>query len=273
VSKWLSNMTAVERAEFGARVVKEMELTRSTSEPVLLYGIDKTREAELWATDQESRFHIRSGRKTLPADFKTLYRENCAPSNVVILPLGHNHCPDGITIPVCKAVSAKCSESFEGYLRFGFKPYVDYGHQADTHAGVVTDIYHCPLRGTVAVVDWDDWAQEEILKGSCDSFSPSICINEDLQIDGTPEAVGGLLHRSMNAGIPRLQGSIKPISKLEDFVCRATQFRRRVNELKRTGVADAGAALAQRMPRSHAAFIRFSELESDFGSGFYLNHS
>lgn len=207
----------------------------------------------------------------LPSDFKTLYRENCAPSRVVVLPLGHNLCSDGITIPVCEAVSAKLVESFEGGLRAGLKPHVDYAHREDTRAGDVVDVYHCPFRGTMAVVDWSEWAQKEICAGTCDSFSPRLAISDDLQIDGFREAVGGLLHRSMDAAIPALQGSIKPISKLEDFVFLATHFRRRLGELQRSGVADPEATLAQRMPRSHAAFTRFCELESEFGPGFYLH--
>lgn len=223
-------------------------------------------------TRNSIRAHLAHNR-VLPSDFKTLYSENCAPSSVVVLPLGYNRCYDGITIPVCEAVSAKCSESFEGCLSAGFKPHFDYAHQDNTRAGEVVDVYHCPLRGTVAVVDWHEWAQKEICAGTCDSFSPRLDIGDDLQIDGFHEAIGGLLHRSMGAAIPALQGSIKPISKLEDFVFLATHFRRRLGELQRSGVADPDAILAHRMSRAHAAFTRFSELESEFGTYFYLTHA
>lgn len=212
-------------------------------------------------------------RKSLPADVRAMFTEQCAPSRVVVLPLGDNRCEDGLIIPVCEAVSAKCAESFDGWLRAGFKPHFDYAHIDNTLAADVLDVYHCPTRGTVAVVAWHEWAQKEICEGSCDSLSPRLSIGEDLEIEGFRDAIGGLLHRTMTAAIPALQGSLKPISKLEDFVFLATHFRRRLGELQRSGVADPEANLAPRMPRAHAAFTRFSELENEFGPQFYMTHS
>jgi hypothetical protein len=166
-------------------------------------------------------------------------QEKCAPPVIVWMPRGFHSFirPLGSAAPfdwnVVSHIAAVANRQLEemqakAATGQGTSPFLDFNHSG-TPVGEPVEFFWAGERGVCLLINWLGAAEQAIVSGQCDTFSPE-WVRAGTDFLGLLPCVGALLSRSSQSAFGVRMPPLRPVSKSDALEVKAELFVRKIDK-------------------------------------------
>jgi hypothetical protein len=228
------------------------------------------------------------GDNSFAGKMREVSNELCAPPVIVMFPASIKRArvarPHGINrtmhLWIDESWALLVNRHLQAMRARGQKPYFDLNHEGG-RMGYPLDVWWKPSCGVMCLVEWEPLAEQAILQGVCNGFSPSWIHNskEDDGLLGIELNCGALLATHVNPGFEGMP-PIRPVRQAAALKEKTALFLNKVDALaaakKATGdqfsAVHAWEEISLAFPQLRAAYELRAALAREIGKDIDLIH-